>query len=88
MIYCITNFVIHTRFLGGLNMIDSNKLSPTSVELIECTIEKQRMELTRIVEKHQYNFQSNEVIAASIEMDHWLNLYQQSCIQEKSKLKS
>jgi hypothetical protein len=58
-------------------VIDSNKISPTPVELLEFIIEKQRMKLSRIVEKHKYNFQNHEVIAASIEMDHWLNLYQQ-----------
>jgi hypothetical protein len=68
-------------------MNDSDKLSPTSVELMENIIEIQRMKLSRIVEKYKYNFQKNEVIAASIEMDHWLNLYQQSCLLEKSKLK-
>jgi predicted adenine nucleotide alpha hydrolase (AANH) superfamily ATPase len=69
-------------------VIDSNKTSLMSVELIAIIIEKQRLELTHTVEKYQYNFQKNEVIAASIEMDHWLNLYQQSFIIEKSKLKS
>jgi hypothetical protein len=70
-------------------VIDSNKISrPMSVELIKIIIEKQRLELSRIVEKYQYNFQKNEVIAASIEMDHLLNFYQQSCLLEKSKLKS
>jgi hypothetical protein len=68
--------------------MDSNELFPTPVELIEHIIEKQRIELIRLVEMHQFNFQNNEVIAASIEMDHWLNLYQQSCILEKGKLKN
>ncbi|QGQ96337.1 aspartyl-phosphate phosphatase Spo0E family protein [Paenibacillus psychroresistens] len=61
-----------------------NKLSHASIGLIEYTIEKQRMELIRIVEKHQYNFLNTEVITASIEMDHWLNLYQQSCKKKKT----
>jgi hypothetical protein len=65
-------------------MMNVNKISTTSVELIEFTIEKHRMELIRIVEKHQYDFLNNEVIAASIEMDHWLNLYQQSCKAAKT----
>jgi hypothetical protein len=68
-------------------MMDPNKFSPTSAELIGSIIEKQRMELSRIVEKHKFNFQNQEVIDASIEMDFWLNLYQQSCKQEKVKLK-
>jgi hypothetical protein len=68
-------------------VIGSNIISPTSVELKEFIIEKQRMKLSFIVEKHKYNFQNDEVIAASIEMDHLLNLYHQSCLQEKNKLK-
>jgi hypothetical protein len=65
-------------------MFDSNKISPTPVELLENIIDKQRLELCRIVEKHKYNFQNHEVIAASTEMDLWLNLYQLSCKLRKS----
>jgi hypothetical protein len=68
-------------------MMDYVEFSPTVVELLEFIIEKQRIELTRIVEKNDYNFQSKDVIAASVEMDHWLNFYQQSSSKKPSKQK-
>jgi hypothetical protein len=73
-------------FIGGISsfMIDYVEFSPMVVELLMFIIEKQRTELTRLVEKNDYNFQSNEVIAASIEMDHWLNFYQLSCPKNKA----
>ena len=67
--------------------MDEVKESQTASELIKCIIEKQRMELTRIVESHNYNFQNKEVIAASIEMDYWLNFYQRSCSPKRGKPK-
>jgi hypothetical protein len=69
-------------------MMDYAEISPMVVELLEFIIEKQRIELTRLVEKNDYNFQSNEVIAASIEMDHWLNFYQLSCSKKQGKQKA
>jgi hypothetical protein len=68
-------------------MMDYAEISPMVVELLEFIIEKQRIELTRLVVKNDYNFQSNEVIAASVEMDHWLNFYQQSCSIKQGKQK-
>jgi hypothetical protein len=68
--------------------MDPYELYPISGELIESIIEKLRLELILLAEKYQYNFQNNEVIAASIKMDQWLNLFEQSFIQEKDKLKN
>jgi hypothetical protein len=64
-------------------MMDHVNEGHSVIKLIEFIIEKQRIELIRIVERHHYNFQSKEVIAASIEMDHWLNFYIQSCTSEQ-----
>lgn len=63
-------------------MVDRNE-NHSAAELIEFIIEKQRIELVRIAERHDYNFQDKEVIAASIEMDYWLNLHQQSKLLER-----
>ena len=68
-------------------MMDDVKENHTASELIEFIIEKQRMELIRIVERHKFNFQSKEVIAASIEMDYWLNFYQQNSSSKRDKVK-
>lgn len=67
--------------------MDDVKESHTASELIEFIIEKQRMELVRIVESHAYNFLNKEVIAASIEMDYWLNFYQQNRSSKRDKLR-
>jgi hypothetical protein len=40
------------------------------------------VELVHLVERHQVNFLNSEVIAASIEMDLWLNLYQQNGLKK------
>jgi hypothetical protein len=69
-------------------MSGPNNLNLTPIEAIEQIIEKLQVELVRIVEKHQFNFQNYEVIAASTEVDHWLNIYQQRYMQEKDNRKS
>jgi hypothetical protein len=68
-------------------MMDYAELNPMVVELLEIIIEKQRIELTSLVEENDYNFQNIEVIAASVEMDHWLNFYQQSCYKKQGMQK-
>jgi hypothetical protein len=54
---------------------------------VQYLIDKQRAELTRLVEKHNYNFQHRDVLAASIEMDRWLNFYEQNCTKKQGKQK-
>jgi hypothetical protein len=45
------------------------------------------MELIHLVERHQYNFLNSEVLAASVEMDRWLNLYQQNGLKKHGEQK-
>jgi hypothetical protein len=67
--------------------MEDNKDSHTTTELLEFIIERQRLVLVRIVESHEYNFLNQEVIAASMEMDYWLNFYQQNSKSNQDKLK-
>jgi hypothetical protein len=46
------------------------------------------MELIHLVKRHQYNFLNSEVLAASMEMDHWLNLYQQNSLKKQGEQKN
>jgi hypothetical protein len=45
------------------------------------------LELLHLAEKHQYNFLNAEVLAASIEMDRWLNLYQEYGLKKQGEQK-
>jgi hypothetical protein len=81
------NYALYNLSIGGFLIFIPTILDSVNCELVQYLIDKQRAELSRLVEKHNYNFQHRDVLAASIEMDRWLNLYQQNRTNKQGKRK-
>jgi hypothetical protein len=81
------NYAANNLAIGGVLILNPTILDQVNCELVQYLIDKQRAELTRLVERHGYNFQHRDVLAASIEMDRWLNLYQHNCTNKQGSRK-